>query len=524
MADSVVERLVVAIGYQTDRSSLRRVLSDYSDAAGIIAAGAAATAAFAVSQAAAQDEIVKTARALRVTNDEYLSLSFAFERAGIGAGQARGALRALGRQIGSAERGSAEAVEAFDALGLSIRNDNDELKTATEVLPELLDALRDLPDQGLASAIALQLLGRSGDDLATLIAGGSEELARMSDLAEQLGLTLSQEAGAASERLTDRVTDLQSALRGMAFVAANEIIPVVGDLAEETRDYFIANREVIRLGIERWARIAASSMRFLSTDTGKATGSVVALLAAVKGIQTADSILEGLGFPGIRGLSLGALKVLGPIALLVSAIDEITTAARGGETAIGKLVGPEAEDDWQDFAENAVDASGKVATALSSIAEDGVDALSRSLKDLFDIEVPASWEGLFQGLSTFAEGVGNMASTVEARRSLPLDATQALSNARIARLLGLDETAELYRERARNLVDRANERERFAEIGFPAPPSAGIMRSPTGMVQVDAGVYVEAGASREEIQSALDRSRRDQDAELNAQLEALGMR
>lgn len=421
MADDVIERLVVGIGFQVDRQQARAALKAYTDVSAAMGGAIVASTAFAVAMAAQQDEAIKTARALGMTVEEYTRLGFVFDRNGISADGMRLAVRTLQRQLLQAADGSAESVRAFSDLGVSIRDDvTGNLRTAAETMPDIVEALRTMPDRGRAAGLALVLLGRSGDKMATLIQGGAAGMEALSKRADELGITLSTGAGEAAERLTDAVTDLRGMSAGFARTLANELIPPTTTLVESIVEWGVANRAVIGTRIETWGRMWGAVLESLATDQGRVAAGAIALGAAVGGAQF-------LGQFPMAGRALAGLRAGGPAIVVAlaaaAAIDEIRVAAEGGETAVDLLIGPDAVDEWQAFARAAVDASGEIANAIEPMA-DGIGRAATEIGNLvegfaalFGLELPG-WATFFETLSSGARAIGTGATTVQAGADL----------------------------------------------------------------------------------------------------------
>jgi hypothetical protein len=81
------------------------------------------------------------------------------------------------------------------------------------------------------TALAVELLGRSGADLIPLLNGGAAGLAEMRAEAEQLGLVISAEAGRAAEQFNDDITRMGAAVRGASIEVGTQLLPVLTDLS-----------------------------------------------------------------------------------------------------------------------------------------------------------------------------------------------------------------------------------------------------------------------------------------------------
>lgn len=84
---------------------------------------------------------------------------------------------------------------AFSALGVSIRDDvTGELRNNEEVFNDLITALGKVENETERDNLAMQIFGKSAQDLNPLILGGAEQLQKLSESARDAGLILSQDA------------------------------------------------------------------------------------------------------------------------------------------------------------------------------------------------------------------------------------------------------------------------------------------------------------------------------------------
>lgn len=430
--ERVVERLIIAVGAKVDRGSMRSGLAAYTGLSTAVFAAGTAIAAFSVSQAAAIDESAKAARALALTTEEYTALMFAADRSGVSQQSLTSSLGALQRQIQAAGTGSKEAVEDFAALGLAFRDSNGDLRTSADILPDLTEALRGLPD-GERLGLQLRLLGRGGADMATLIGEGADGIKALTDRASELGLTLDSETAAAGERLTDSMTDLKGSLKGMALQLAAQTMPGVADFVDGLTEALTASDGIVQIGLDRAIRAVGFAMDFAASPAGKWAGAIVAGGTALGAVRGASGLVGGLArlSPALAstvggfGASLAAAApFIAVVAAGVLVIDDMVVAANGGDSAILALadslgVGEEA-------AEGFAAGGGLVSSAWASVpglfsglklfALDAFDAIREGLSQLL-VDFPVLdklWEGFKTGAQlAFDSTIGEMQDATE---------------------------------------------------------------------------------------------------------------
>lgn len=336
--DSVVERLIVAVGAQVDGPSTRAALQWHGSLAAAAATAGVAVAGLAVATARDIDVQAKAARSLAITVEEYSALAYAADRSGVSVDQMGASLRSLQMQIAAAAAGSQEARKDFATLGIDITG----AEKAADLLPRIADGLRDLPD-GERLGVQLRLLGEGGARMSSLLEGGSEGLAALTSRAERLGLVIDSDTAAASERLMDALTDIRGVARGAAYALGDEVIPVLADATEQMAELVSASDGFAQVAIDRAARAAGIGLDFLTTPAGKAATAMTAVGAAIGLVQGAPGMLTALEqvSPGAAkaATSLGALALrAGPTALAIAGValvlDDLAVGAQGGDSAI----------------------------------------------------------------------------------------------------------------------------------------------------------------------------------------------
>ena len=90
--------------------------------------------------------------------------------------------------------GSGTAADAFSALGISVTDSNGELRSNQDVFDEAIAALGEMENETQRDAYAMQIFGKSAQDLNPIIKGGADTLKELGDSAQDTGMILSQDA------------------------------------------------------------------------------------------------------------------------------------------------------------------------------------------------------------------------------------------------------------------------------------------------------------------------------------------
>lgn len=127
---------------------------------------------------------------------------------------------------------------AFKELGISVKDENGELKDQKQLFLEVINALNKVENQTRKNALQFDIFGRSGTEIAQVIEQGADNLQKLSDEAESLGIILSEKTIKSAGDFNDAMDKLK--MQGRSAFA--ELI-AGADGAEAKFDDFIANLE-----------------------------------------------------------------------------------------------------------------------------------------------------------------------------------------------------------------------------------------------------------------------------------------
>ena len=118
----------------------------------------------------------------------------------------------LTQTLGKAQLGSKSSADVFSALGVSIRKSGGDLKSTSDILPELANAISRIQDPAQRAAVEVALFGRAGQKLDTLLAGGSDAINEMAKRATDLGMVMSDDLANSADAAADRIGELKMQL------------------------------------------------------------------------------------------------------------------------------------------------------------------------------------------------------------------------------------------------------------------------------------------------------------------------
>lgn len=119
-----------------------------------------------------------------------------------------------------------------DTLQVQVRNASGQLMSADQVLMQLIDRLSGVQDQTLKSAAVMEIFGEKlGPQLLPLINLTKSGIEDLRDEANRLGVTISDEAGAAAGDLKDQLDRLKATQEGLYNQIMTQMLPGLNALA-----------------------------------------------------------------------------------------------------------------------------------------------------------------------------------------------------------------------------------------------------------------------------------------------------
>jgi phage-related protein len=203
-----------------------------------------------------------------------------------------GSMVKLTRSMAGAADGTGPAADAFGTLGVSIKNADGSLRDSQDVWLDAIDALGEIENTTERDALAMELFGRSANELRPLIAAGSDELARLAEQAHLVGAVMSEEDVTALDDMGDAGAGLKASIQGITGTLAAAFAPAI-TAAIGLLQRLLANPAVqagltsLKEGISKIAEILTTAF---SSDNPFA-----AIMGSISRMSGGSSILTSIG-------------------------------------------------------------------------------------------------------------------------------------------------------------------------------------------------------------------------------------
>lgn len=270
-----------------------------------------------------------------------------------------GSMAKLIRNMQNAKNGTGNAAAAFAAMGVSVTDANGELRDNEEVFTEVIDKLGKMRNETQRDAYAMDIFGKSAQDLNSLIAVGKDGIAAFAKEAHDMGYVLDEETLASLGAVDDALQRLDNFMTMIKNTIGAALAPAVMELADS---------------LQAWAQ--SVDWEQVGQDVAEVGGAIKDFVMFV--LENGDDILTVIA--GV-GAGFATWKVVGLITSVVGAIKGFIGAAEGASIAQAAL--------------NAVMAAnpiGIVVTAIAALVAAFITAYKTN--DEFRAKVDAAWDAI----------------------------------------------------------------------------------------------------------------------------------
>lgn len=183
------------------------------------------------------ETIDKLAKQTGMTTDQVQKLKYAAEQEHLSFETLSKGIPVLTKYMSEAARGMETYKREFDNMGISVTDGEGNLKSAYEVLLEMSEYMGDdAVSNNEKLAVATKLMGRRGAELVPFLKMGREEIERLMQEAEKLGVIMSEENVTAGKKFGDSMLELTSPLKTMAFEIGMSLLPTFEKWLDKGKD------------------------------------------------------------------------------------------------------------------------------------------------------------------------------------------------------------------------------------------------------------------------------------------------
>lgn len=364
-----------------------------------------AVGGLAIKTAQTADELNTLSKQTGISTDDLQKMSYAADLVDVSVENITGAMTKM-------KKGMAEG--DFEQLGVSVRDADGALRDSNEVFYEVLDALSKVSNETERDTLAMEVFGKSADQLAGIVDDGGAKLRELGDEASNLGLILDQETLQGLNDVNDTIDKLKAQagaeLAQAGAKALEALTPVLETVIEKLSQLF-----------EWIGNLDESQMQTILT-----IAAVVAAISPIAGIiaTICGAISSFLTiWPQVQavGAAIKAFALANPLALVVAAV-----------IALGAIIvthwdqiKPILEAVWAKVKEIFDKVHDKITTVTDKIAE-----AFTTVKET----ISTVWDGIITAIKT---AINSVISLINSLASKVNSVGDKINNSGLAKLLGI---------------------------------------------------------------------------------------
>lgn len=366
----VVRELLTVLGFQTDEEAVKSydgAMKDLGKSIAVVTGAAAAAGAalfgFIKAETASADASAKLGRQLGLTATQIEALQFAEGQTG--AEGFTNSLIALPGRLAEAARGTGEAKTVLESYGIAATDAAGNARDLMDFLPDLANQMQRMSREQQADLV--NKLGLSPESV-LLLSDGADGLERLTNQYKELGGGIDQADAESAELFNDTMSELGVVVSSIRRTVAVEFLPVAQQLVETIKEWFIANREIVRQRMAKAIEVISLALRIFWNFASAVVGVIDSLAQTMGGwvnVMKIAGIALGVVF-GVKAVAavmsmVAAVKALSialwanPIGLIIAAVTALGVAivllvediyhwVNGNESAIGLILGS-----WDSF-------------------------------------------------------------------------------------------------------------------------------------------------------------------------------
>ncbi|WP_019561443.1 tail protein [Caldimonas manganoxidans] len=155
----------------------------------------------------------------------------AAEQSGVSGESFEKGLRKLSTTMLEAATGSEDAARNFAAVGVEFKHQDGQLRATDQVLLDLAERFKAMPDGAEKTALAVQLFGKSGAELIPFLNQGRDGIEELAAEMQALGVQMSSETAAQAGHFNDTLDKLKLATTSIGNQIIASLLPALNDMA-----------------------------------------------------------------------------------------------------------------------------------------------------------------------------------------------------------------------------------------------------------------------------------------------------
>ena len=245
--------------------------------------------------------------------------------AGVSREELTGALEGVSKTLFEARNNNVEAAQSLIRMGVPLSMITNKSATADQVLMNLSERFKAMPDGMYKTALATQTFGAAGAKLIPLLNKGAQGIANMGKEGRSLGVILGSQTIKQGAEFDRQLTKIWLVLKNVTYVIGAELIKYLGPMVNEFQKFIVANRKFIALGIASvvknlgvYLKIVFNVVKVLALQFRLLVNALGGVQKVSKGLAVAFGVITGAKMLSGIGTLISSFRVIGAILGIVS--------------------------------------------------------------------------------------------------------------------------------------------------------------------------------------------------------------
>ena len=197
---------------------------------------AVTAAAFGLAKKVAEtgDYLLTMSERTGITVKDLSLLKFAAEQSDTNLSSVVTSVKHLSKAMLDAQEPGSKQSAIFDAISVSTKNADGTLRPMKDVLLDIADRFKEIPDPTLKSAIAMEVFGKNGTEILGFLNQGGVGLEKLMQKGEALGASWDKLSAQQASDFRDSLNELETASKSLGKELGQGLIPMFTKLAEDT--------------------------------------------------------------------------------------------------------------------------------------------------------------------------------------------------------------------------------------------------------------------------------------------------
>ena len=181
-------------------------------------------------------------------------------------------------------------------MGIQVRDATGAIKPMADLLPDLAEKFKSMPDGAEKTALALKLFGKQGADMLPFLNRGKEGITDLMKESDKLGITMSGKDATALKAYNKAHKDVGAAMEGVKISLGRELMPVMATWMTAVAKHAPEINAFVREGITKLSEAFKTVGTILAKDVAPVLATVFRFISDNKSqVETTVKIFLGLG-------------------------------------------------------------------------------------------------------------------------------------------------------------------------------------------------------------------------------------